>query len=80
MIPPLIIYKGKRVNKVLQDTAPEGWMVGFSPSGWIHSILFERWFEDLFIPYVNTHVRESEDVKIVLLLDGHSSHKTLHKI
>ena len=28
MIPPLIIYKGKRVNKVLQDTAPEGWMVG----------------------------------------------------
>ena len=42
MIPPLIIYKGKRVNKVLQDTAPEGWMVGFSPSGWINSILFER--------------------------------------
>ena len=37
-------------------------------------------FEDLFILYVNTHVRESEDVKIVLLLDGHSSHRTLHMI
>ena len=80
MIPPLVIYKGKRVNKILRDGAPEGWMVGFSPSDWINAVLFERWFEELFIPFVNSHVRESEEVKVVLLLDGHKSHETLHII
>ena len=79
MCPPMVIYKGLRENKVLKETAPDGWLVKFSPSGWINSVLFEQWFEELFIPYVNT-VRDSVAVKVVLLLDGHSSHETLHMI
>ncbi|XP_072039761.1 uncharacterized protein [Amphiura filiformis] len=81
MMPPLVIYKGVRTNKFLVEGAPEGWMVKFSKSGWINSILFEQWFEHHFV-HVHQPAcsRASQDVKVILLLDGHKSHETLYTL
>ena len=81
MMPPMVIYKGKRVNQCLVGNAPDGWMIRFSESGWINSVLFEQWFEFHFMPYVNKYVRPgSPDSTVILLLDGHKSHETLYTL
>ncbi|XP_072026714.1 LOW QUALITY PROTEIN: uncharacterized protein [Amphiura filiformis] len=81
MIPPAVIFPGKRVNNVLVESAPQGWYVQFTESGWIRSVAFEKWFGNLFIPYINKHVRpHNKEQKVVLILDGHKSHETLRTL
>ncbi|XP_072036875.1 uncharacterized protein [Amphiura filiformis] len=75
----MVLYKGVRINKILVDSAPEGWKTGFTKNGWVTSIAFEKWFDELFVPYVNKYVKPIlKEKKIILLLDGHRSHETLH--
>ena len=76
MMPPMVIYKGKRVNQCLLANAPDDWMVRFSDTGWINCILFEQWFQHHFLQYVNKHVHPaSPDCTVILLLDGHKAMK-----
>ena len=80
-VPPMVIFKGVRINKYLVDAALEGYMIKFSKSGWINSILFEDWLESHFIPYVNKYVRQDDvSQRVILFLDGHKSHKSLYAI
>ena len=68
-VPPMIIFKRKRVPDELGDGAPEGSIVTCSDSGWINSELFVQWMR-MFI----SHVKPTKDDKVLLILDGHKSH------
>jgi len=46
-----------------------------SPSGWINNELFVKWLEH-FIAFV----KPTKDTKVILILDGHASHKTLEVV
>ena len=76
MVDPLIVFKGKRVNEELVNTAPAGWTVKFTENGWMNGIVFEQWLQEVFIPHVNK-TRADPKEHVLLLLDGHASHENL---
>lgn len=77
MAPPGVIFQGKKVNQKLLKSAPEdNWGIFFSESGWMTGAVFSDWFEKVYLPYVE-NIR-SPGQKVLLLLDGHKSHETLH--
>jgi transposase len=69
-IPPMLIYPRVRIKPELLDRAPAGAIAGGSKNGWITSELFEKWF-DHFLKAVHPEARSE---KVLLILDGHSSH------
>ncbi|XP_045764351.1 uncharacterized protein LOC123866715 [Maniola jurtina] len=69
-IPPLIIFKRKRAKDELQDGAPPGSIFAFNPdSGYINKEIFFVWIQH----FVET-VKPSPEKKVLLILDGHTSH------
>ena len=70
--PPFIIFPRKKMNDRLMRDTPPGSVGAVSDSGWSDSQIFLSWLEH-FIKNVKPSVNE----KVLLLLDGHSSHKTL---
>lgn len=70
-VPPAIIFPRKRFNPDLYDGAPIGTLKLHNDSGYMTSDLFVKWIEHFI-----EHVRPSEDKKALLILDGHSSHKS----
>ena len=67
-IPPMIIYKGKRMLPELEKDFPPGTIVRLSESGYVNKDLFLEWLE-----HFCKHVKE-RDGKTLLVLDGHGSH------
>ena len=65
---------------MLIESAPDGWYVQFIETGWIRSVVLEKWLCNEFIPYVNKNVRHNTDERVVLLLDGLKSHETLYTL
>lgn len=70
-IPPMIIFKGQRLNKGLVSNAPEGTLFATSKSSFIDTELFHDWFANQFIK----HLPPARPV--LLVLDGHASHISL---
>ena len=70
-IPPMIIFKGQRLNKGLVANAPSGTLFATSKSSFIDRELFEHWFEHHFMKYLPS-LRP-----VLLIMDGHSSHISL---
>jgi len=68
VIPPTIIFEGKRVNHAWTSNELPGMSYGCSDSGWITTELFESWLCEHFLKHA---VRERP---LLLLLDGHSTH------
>ena len=68
-IPPMMIFKRKRLNPDLIERAPPGTTAGCSDSGWIDKDLFMK-----YIKHFINHSKCSLDSKILLILDGHKSH------
>jgi hypothetical protein len=66
-IPPLIIYKGKRVIDNLLDGAPPGTVMGFTEKGYMQESLFNQYIQH-FIKSISTKR------PALLMLDGHKSH------
>jgi hypothetical protein len=52
--------------------------VATSPNGWTDDFIGAEWFEKSFIPQATAHNKSGKP--ILLILDGHSSHETLHII
>jgi DDE superfamily endonuclease len=67
-IPPMIIFKGKRMRDGLNKNMPDGSIVAVSDSGYINKDLFMTWLE-----HFEKH-RKYRDMPTLLVLDGHSSH------
>lgn len=70
-IPPMIIFKGQRLNKGLVTNAPSGTLFATSKSSFIDRELFEHWFKHHFMKYLPS-LRP-----VLLIMDGHTSHISL---
>lgn len=68
-IPPMLIFKRKRMADSLKVDAPNGTVFACTDSGWIDTDIFIQWLRH-FIQSVNA----SPENKVLLLLDGHTSH------
>lgn len=69
-VPPLIIFKRKRAKDELQDGAPPGSIFAFNPeSGYINKEIFFVWIQHFI-----ASVKPTSENKILLILDGHTSH------
>lgn len=74
-VPPMFLFKRKNINDRLLKNSPPG-SIGFpSATGWIDCNLFVR-YPQHFIACV----QPSESRPILLVLDGHCSHKSIEAI
>jgi len=74
-VPPMLIFKRKRMSDLLLRGSPPGSIGGCSANGWIDSTLFLQWLEHFI-----ENVHASPTNKALLIVDGHSSHKSLAAI
>jgi len=74
-IPPMLIFKRKRMTELLLRGSPPGTLGACSDNGWITNELFLKWLK-----HFAAHAKPSNDEKVILLLDGHGSHKTLQAV
>lgn len=74
-VPPSIIFPRKRFNPDLYDGAPIGTLKLYNESGYMTSDLFVEWIQHFI-----DHVRPTAEKKALLILDGHSSHKSYHAL
>jgi len=68
VLPPMVIFKGERLNYKWTKGEVPITVYGMSPQGWIDQELFVQWLEKLFIKNI------PDTCPVMLLLDGHSSH------
>ena len=68
-IPPMMIYKRKRLHQNMLIGAAPGTVFERSDSGWMTRELFLSW-----IKHFQGHVHWSPDKPGLLILDGHYSH------
>ncbi|CAI6376558.1 unnamed protein product [Macrosiphum euphorbiae] len=74
-VPPALIFPRKTFNANLYDGAPPGTFKMYQDTGYMTGELFIEWMNH-FIRNVNSSIEE----KVLLLLDGHSSHKTVEAL
>lgn len=74
-IPPAIIFPRKRRNDLLFQGVPYGTLCLHNESGYMKSETFIE-----FLNHFKQHTQCSENNKVLLLLDGHSSHKSVQAI
>ena len=74
-IPPLFVFPRARIDQKLKKHAPEGSIFDAQYSGWITVSGFLKWLE-AFIK----HVHPTKESPVLLILDGHSTHKVLQVI
>lgn len=70
-VPPSIIFPRKRFNPDLYDGAPTGTLKLYNETGYMTADLFVKW-----IKHFIDQVRPSPEKKALLIVDGHSSHKS----
>jgi len=68
IIPPTIIYEGKKMNHSWTNGEVPGTMYGCSDKGWITTDLFKSWLSDQFL------INAVSARPLLLILDGHSTH------
>ena len=68
-LPPRVVYKGKSVRFNWSQGGDETTTYGTTPSGWMESEEFVRWFKKTFVAHTKTLTG-----KKILFLDGHHSH------
>lgn len=68
-VPPMVIFPRKTRKDALGDGLPAGSITEYSPSGWITTPLFTKWFAHLI-----TVTNSSKENPSVLIFDGHFSH------
>jgi len=64
-VPPMIIFKRRRMNQLLLRGNPPGTVGEVSVNGWVTSDLFVQWLEH-FIAFV----KPTKAHKVILLVDG----------
>ena len=75
-VPPLFVFPNKsRIDEVLKKDAPPGSVFAAEESGWISAKAFLKWLK-LFVE----RTRPTKEEPVLLILDGHASHKDLDVI
>ena len=67
--PPLVIFKRKRMPAELSNGAPIGSVVTCNDSDWMDADTFTKWLQH-FVDFV----KPTANKKVLLVLDGHSTH------
>ncbi|XP_065648065.1 uncharacterized protein LOC136077840 [Hydra vulgaris] len=71
-LPPFVVFKGEGyLYSKWVENGPPGCAFGATASGWMQDFLFENWFVEHFIPFV-----DQDQKPILMLYDGHGSHLT----
>ncbi|KAJ8930403.1 hypothetical protein NQ314_016798 [Rhamnusium bicolor] len=73
--PPMIIFKYERIPRDLALSMPSSWGIGKSESGWMTGETFFEYVTNVFHPWL---IEQNIEVPIILFIDGHVSHLTLH--
>jgi len=73
--PPLTIYKYKRMNQEIANSAPSYWGLGKTDCGWMTGEAFFEYFSNVFHPYL---IKNNVELPAIVFLDGHASHLTMH--
>jgi hypothetical protein len=69
----MFIYPRRRVSHLLEKGGPEGAVCNCSNNEWTNEELFIVWLE-----HFTKHAKPTEEDPVLLILDNHSSHKTIH--
>lgn len=77
---PGIIFKGVHLqwqwfSREFAKVVPN-WQFIISENGWTSNNIAVRWLEEVFIPQVNTIRNDDESRAVLLILDGHDSHRS----
>ena len=73
--PPMILFPYKRVPQTVLQKMPNKWGFGRSDSGWMTCETFYEYITNVFYPYLIT---KKTTFPVILFVDGHSSHISLH--
>lgn len=73
--PTLIVFPYVRLPAEIAKTVPAEWAIGKSEKGWMNAENFYEYITNSFHPWL---VSSGIQLPVVLFLDGHSSHLTLH--
>lgn len=73
--PPMVVFHYVQVPPEDSASVPEDWYIGRSRNGWIIRNTSFEYFANSFILWVN---EPNIERPIILFLDGHTSHDTLH--
>lgn len=71
-VPPFMIFPRKNMKNELVDEAPIGTVGVAQESGWMTTEIFVKWLH-----HFQSFVKASRDAKVLLIVDGHASHKSL---
>ena len=69
LLPPDIVYSGQRLMLNNTQDGPPGARYAATQKGWMTESIFSDWFRNMYIPYL------PEERPVLLILDGHESHK-----
>lgn len=75
LAPPMIIFKYERIPGHIAHSINKSWGIGRSESGWMCGATFYEYISNIFVPWLNEKKTERP---ILLFIDGHVSHMTLH--
>ncbi|KAK9747215.1 DDE superfamily endonuclease [Popillia japonica] len=71
-IPPALIFPRKNMKRELTDHTPAGTLCIPQESGWMTGPVFLQWLQ-----HFQKYAKSSPTEKVLLIVDGHSSHKYL---
>jgi len=71
-VTPMMIFKRRRMTKLLLKGSPPGTISTVSANGWIDGDLFVKWLKHFVV-----HVKPSAENKVILVVEGYVSHKSM---
>ncbi|KAH9632846.1 hypothetical protein HF086_013633 [Spodoptera exigua] len=74
-IPPMMIFARKNMKNELIDEAPSGTLGVAQQSGWMTTELYLKWMK-----HFQSFVKSSTEDKVILIVDGHASHKGIETL
>lgn len=71
----MIMFPYTRLPREEGESVPDSWGISITPTGWMNGDVFVQWMANHFIPYLEN---EKVEFPIILFVDGHRSHLTMH--
>ncbi|KAJ8950057.1 hypothetical protein NQ314_008063 [Rhamnusium bicolor] len=75
LLPPFLLFSYKRLPGPLVSNVPNEWAIGKSEKGWMTGESFYEYVANVFHPWL---VKNKITFPVILFIDGHKSHLTLH--
>ncbi|XP_068081988.1 uncharacterized protein [Anabrus simplex] len=75
IVPPMVLYPYVRIPCAIARNHPPAWGIGATSSGWRTGEIFFEYIGNHFVPSLK---KEGVTFPILLFIDGHRSHLTLH--